>query len=61
MDDLEQYLEETEAILSLFFMKKQQGTAIFPIIVVTANAFDIDIERCKKAGMDDRLSKPFNG
>jgi two-component system sensor histidine kinase/response regulator len=31
-----------------------------PIIAMTADAFEEDILRCKKAGMDDHISKPVN-
>lgn len=30
-----------------------------PIIALTANAFKTEIDRCKKAGMDDYVTKPF--
>ena len=31
-----------------------------PIIALTANAFKTEIDRCKKAGMDDYITKPFD-
>jgi PAS domain S-box-containing protein len=31
-----------------------------PIIALTANAFKAEIERCKKAGMNDYVTKPFD-
>jgi len=30
-----------------------------PIIAITANVFTDDIEKCKQAGMDDHIGKPF--
>jgi PAS domain S-box-containing protein len=31
-----------------------------PIIALTANAFKTEIDRCRKAGMDDYVTKPFD-
>ena len=31
-----------------------------PIVALTANAFKTEIDKCKKAGMDDYVTKPFD-
>ncbi len=30
-----------------------------PVIALTAHVFEEDVERCRSAGMDDFISKPF--
>jgi two-component system, sensor histidine kinase len=32
-----------------------------PVIAITANVFDGDVERCMEAGMDSHLAKPYTG
>jgi PAS domain S-box-containing protein len=49
-------LEATELIRA---GEKQSGWHL-PIVAMTANAFDEDRERCRKAGMDGYVSKPIN-
>ena len=48
-------LSATESIRS---WEKEHGRTRTPIIGFTASAFTDEIERCRKAGMDDVLSKP---
>ncbi len=49
-------LMATEQIRSL---KTKQALSV-PIIAMTANAFKEDVEICKKAGMNDHVSKPID-
>lgn len=46
-------IEATKVIRREFKLKT-------PIIALTANAFKSEIEKCKKAGMDDYVTKPFD-
>lgn len=48
--------EATEAIRA---MAREDAKQI-PILAITANAFTEDVERAKRAGMNDHLSKPLN-
>jgi signal transduction histidine kinase/DNA-binding response OmpR family regulator len=48
-------IEATRAIRAL-----PDGRGCVPIIAVTANAFDSDVERCLEAGMNGHLGKPFH-
>lgn len=49
-------LEATRQIRQLSTAKAKQ----IPIIAMTANAFDEDVENCKKAGMNDHIGKPVD-
>ncbi|MFK0573891.1 ATP-binding protein, partial [Endozoicomonas sp.] len=41
-------------------LRASPGTQSTPIIALTANALDEHKECCRKAGMNDHISKPFN-
>lgn len=45
--------------LSNGFKKTYERTDSVPILAMTANAFGDDIERTKKAGMNEHFSKPL--
>ena len=49
-------LETTKAIRSL----PDKSLASIPIIALTANAFDTDVQACIEAGMNAHLSKPLD-
>lgn len=49
---------KTEMILYMHLSNADAAT--IPIIAMTANAFEEDIERCKAAGMNAHLAKPID-
>ena len=49
-------LEATRIIRSM----KRQDAAVIPIIAMTANAYDTDVENCMEAGMTMHMSKPID-
>ncbi len=53
-------LDGIEATRRLRCLEQAQGRARIPIIALTANVLGSDRDRCRAAGMDDHLGKPFS-
>jgi CheY-like chemotaxis protein len=58
MDLMMPEVDGVEATLRIRELE-EPGAPRVPIVALTASAFREDIERCRKAGMDGFLSKPF--
>ncbi|MES2089064.1 MAG: ATP-binding protein [Pseudomonadota bacterium] len=53
-------LDGIEATRRLRCQEQEQGRPKLPVIALTANVMGSDRERCRSAGMDDHLAKPFS-
>jgi CheY-like chemotaxis protein len=40
-------------------IEERSGWRPTPVVALTAHAYDADIRRCKEAGCDDHIAKPF--
>jgi len=52
-------LDGIEATRRLRCLEQEQGRPSLPVIALTANVMSQDRDRCRTAGMDDHLAKPF--
>jgi len=52
-------LDGIEATRRLRCLEQEQGRPSLPVIALTANVMSQDRDRCRAAGMDDHLAKPF--
>jgi CheY-like chemotaxis protein len=56
MPDMDGY----EATRRIRLREAEASLTRLPIVALTANATSDDVARCKEAGMDDFLSKPYS-
>ena len=59
MDIMMPVMDGLEATRRIRTCTHPRGGAIVPIIAISANAFDDDIQKAKNAGMNEHLAKPF--
>ncbi len=59
MDIMMPVMDGLTAARTIRALKRPDAVSI-PIIAVTANAFDEDVQKCKDAGMDEHLAKPLD-
>ena len=59
MDIMMPVMDGLEAVQRIRALDRPDAKTV-PIIAMTANAFSEDVERSRKAGMTEHLSKPLN-
>ncbi|MCP5169372.1 MAG: response regulator [Hahellaceae bacterium] len=60
MDCVMPVMDGYEATEQIRVQEQRQGRSRTPIIALTANAMEMDRDRCIAAGMDDHISKPVS-